>query len=474
MSSMKFPILILLLLLFNSKYVIAQNKQFLYGFQEIPQSLLENPGGEVNFNKHIGIPFASGIYTKMGTNNSLLSSLFANDGEAIEDKLRSLIFRLNSRDFISINEQLDIINIGYRLKNDKDYLSFGFYQEFDLISYYPKDLAILFYQGNRDSNGNIDLNQSHDISDTRFKSEIIGVFHAGISRKITEELTIGARAKIYSGATNIQSLHNKGSISTRLDQNNNYQHLLNDVDVTFHSSGFTENSKKDFVSDAIKNIFFGGNLGLGLDIGFTYHVKENMTVLGSVLDIGFITYSKDVVTYKIKGDIEINNIGLIDPPAVGTLDYWDVLRDNINSQIPKETLQSTYISFRPPKVNGALQYGFGRQIRKHRSTACPSTNDMSTTNYQNEIGVQIYSIFRFKQPQLATTLYYSRSVTDFFKAKITYTADSYSFSNIGIGFSTQMGKFNVYANADNLLSYNDLYNSKKIAFLFGMNLVFDK
>ncbi len=468
---MKFPFHIFFFIVFLITTISAQNKQFLYGFQEIPQSLLENPGGEVSFVKHIGIPFLSGAYINVGTSNNLISNLFANDGLNIEDKLQSILFRLNSRDFISINEQLDIINLGFKLKNDKDYLSFGFYQEFDLISYYPKGLAILFYQGNTDGNGNIDLNQSHDISDARFKSEIIGVFHLGISRKINQKLNIGIRAKIYSGAFNIQSLNNKGSISTRLDQNNNYQHLLNDVDVTFNSSGFTGTSKKDFVIDAAKNILFGGNLGLGLDVGFTYHLKDNMTLLGSVLDVGFITYSKNITTYKLKGNVEVNDIGLIDPPTNETLDYWDIIGDDIYPQIPIDTLQSTYVSFRSPKINAAFQYKFGNH---YRQAACSTSPHSSERAYKNEIGIQLYTIFRPKRPQLATTLYYRRSVTNFLKAKITYTADSHSFSNIGFGFSTQIGKFNMYANADNLLGYNDFYNSKKITFLFGMNLIFDE
>ncbi len=468
---MKLPFLIFFLLLFVSTGAITQNKQFLYGLEEVPQSLLENPGGEVNFSKHIGIPFLSGAFVNVGTSNSLISNLFANDGLDIEDKLRSILFRLNSRDFISINEQLDIINIGFKLKNDKDYLSFGFYQEFDLISYYPKDLAILFYQGNTDGNGNIDLNKSHNINDISFKSETIGVFHVGISRKINKKLSIGARAKIYSGAFNIQSLNNKGSISTRLDQNNNYQHLLNNVDVTFNSSGFIGTSRKAFAVDAVKNILFGGNLGLGFDVGFTYHLKDNMTLLGSLLDVGFITYSKDVVTYKINGDVEINDIGLIDPPTDETLDYWDVISDDIYPQIPIDTLQSTYVSFRSPKMNTALQYKFGKH---YRQAACSSSSYSQQRAYQNEVGVQLYTIFRPKQPQLAATLYYSRRIKDFLKAKITYTADSHSFSNIGLGFSTQIGKLNMYANADNLLSYDDFYNSKRISFLFGMNLIFDE
>lgn len=470
---MRCPISIFLILTFICAGVTSQNKQFLFGFHEIPQALVENPGSEVIFTKHFSIPLLSGVYVKGGTNNALISGLFADEGANINDELRSVIFRLNSRDFININQQLDIINIGFKLKNDKDYLSFGFYQEFDLLSYYPKDLAILFYQGNTDGNGNINLDNSTDISEINFKSEMIGVFHAGISRKINEKLNIGARAKLYSGAFNLQSLNNKGNFSTRLDQNNNFQHIFNDVNATFRSSGLSSIKGKTFIGNAIKNILIGGNLGLGFDVGFTYHLEENLTISGSVLDIGFISYSNDVETYKVKGDIEINGIGLIDPPVDDTLDYWENLSEDFNRQIPKDTIHKTYVSLRSPKINGSIQYGFGEPKRKRKTIACADLNNKQTIGYQNEVGIQLYSIFRPVKPQFATTLFYSRSVSDFLKAKITYTVDSYSLSNIGLGFSTHLGNFNLYATADNLLSYKNIYGSEKISILVGMNLIFD-
>ena len=462
-------------LFFFSASLIAQNKPFLYGFSEIPQALLVNPGSEVSFDKHIGIPFLSGVYATAGTSNKLISNLFSNNGVAINTKLRNIINRLSANDFISANEQLDIINIGVRLKNNKDYVSAGFYQEFDFISFHPKDIAVLFYQGNTDGNGTIDLSNKYNLNDIRFKGEVLGVFHIGISRRLNQKLTIGARAKLYSGIYNIQSVNNKGTISTRLDQNNEYQHVLNDIDVTLKSSGLSALSNGSIVGNAVKNVFIGGNLGVGLDAGFTYHLKENIIVTSSVLDLGFISYSNNVVTYKVKGDFEVNGLGLLDPPANETLNYWENLSDDFNTQIPKDTINKTYVSFRSPKMNGSLQYAFGKQTNRHRGAACPVFDDGSPiTRYQNEVGVQFYSIFRPKKPQVAASLYYSRRIANFLNAKVTYTADSYSLSNIGLGATIQVGTFNMYASIDNLLSLKDIYNSKKVAVLFGMNLIFDR
>jgi hypothetical protein len=52
--------------------------------------------------------------------------------------------------------------------------------------------------------------------------------------------------------------------------------------------------------------------------------------------------------------------------------------------------------------------------------------------------------------------------------KATYTVDSYSYTNIGLGLSTNIGKFNMYV-LDNLLEYRDI--SKPIVFLFNLDLI---
>ena len=467
---MKVVVLLFLWIIFNGLNVNAQNKQFLYGFQEIPQSLLENPGGEVSYNKHIGIPFLSGIYINAGTNNKLISNLFAN-GVDINDEYQRIIHELSSDDFLIINEQLDIINIGYKLKNGKDYINFGFYQELDLIAYHPKDLAVLYYQGNNDSNGNVNLNRNFNFNNVNYKGGVFGVFHVGISRKVNKKLNIGARVKLYSGAYNIQSINNRGTITTQQgNNNNNFQTTLNNVDVNFSRSGLTEITTGGFVETAIKNVLSLKNIGMGLDVGFTYRIREDITLSGSVLDLGFINYAKDIKGYKIKGSVEINGLDLLNPPTDKTQEYWENTIKDINSQILIDTINSSYVSFRSPKVYTSLFYKFERDYEKKGT--CGSVPNLNHREHISELGVQLYSIFRPIRPQFAGSLFYTRRFSNFLKGKVTYTIDSYSFYNIGLGFSTQLGKFNFYATADNLLGVADIYNSKKVSVSLGMNLIF--
>jgi hypothetical protein len=63
----------------------------------------------------------------------------------------------------------------------------------------------------------------------------------------------------------------------------------------------------------------------------------------------------------------------------------------------------------------------------------------------------------------------------FFKGldlKATYTLDSYSYKNIGLGMAINAGKFNMYVLADNLLEYRDLSKANSLSFQFGFNFIF--
>jgi hypothetical protein len=89
------------------------------------------------------------------------------------------------------------------------------------------------------------------------------------------------------------------------------------------------------------------------------------------------------------------------------------------------------------------------------------------------VGAQFYSIFRPKGPQMAGTLFYYRKIADFLAAKATYTIDSYSFSNVGLGLVTDIGKFNFYIAVDNLLHFGNLAKAKSVSLQLGFNIKFN-
>lgn len=447
----------------------GQNKQILYGFNEIPQSLLLNPGGELRGKLYVGVPMLSGIHTNIGSSGFTPYDLFAADNVNFNNKLRNLIFNTNSRDAITSNIQLDILSGGFEGKShfDKIFYSFGIYEEVDFFMRWPKDLAILAYDGNANYIG-----RPFDLSHLAVEVEMLTVYHFGISKKMNNKLTLGGRVKIYSEAFNINSTGNSGKFITATGTNNIYTHNV-DAELQLQSSGLPkigdDDTDEDYnpIKDITKSMFFGGNLGLGFDIGFTYHPTDRVTISGSILDVGFIRQSKQTQNYTFKGNYTFEGFEFIFPEVIdvdGQLNnYWDNLKDELDELYKEDS--NAYTTWRPIKFNGSYEYSFGSE----NPEVCDCLLDDDP--YMNKVGGHLFLVTRPRGPLMALTGFYSRRIANFLTTKVTYTIDKFSFTNIGLGVSFNYANFNFYALADNLLAYQNLADANSLSAQFGLNFM---
>ncbi|MFH4965039.1 DUF5723 family protein [Gaetbulibacter sp. M235] len=451
----------------------SQNKQILYGFSEIPQSLLINPGGKVTNDWCFGIPLLSHIHVNAGTSGVTVYDLFANDGLDFNLKLQKAIYSMQANDFFTLNEQLELFSGGFAIGssyNKNQYISFGMYQELDFIGYFPKDYAILAYEGNQSN-----INRVFDASDFSAKGELISVLHVGYNKKVNDNFTVGVRGKIYSGIMDFNSTKNRGSFVTVNGTNNFYDHIFN-LDLQVRTSGLLavtdDNASSDkVVSDIKKRLFLGGSLGLGFDVGFTYQINKQWMIDGSLQDVGFIRHSKDVENYSVKGNYVFEGVNPIFPETGSgqtAEEYWDEIENEFEDLFNVDTTNTKYTTWRPVKLNASLNYAFGK--RRDKECNCLPDED----GYQNAVGLQVFAINRPKQPQMALTAYFLRKIFKGLQAKATYTIDSYSFSNIGLGLSANVGNMNFYIMADNFLEYQNIYNAQSVSLQLGFNYIFKK
>lgn len=437
----------------------------------MPQNLLLNPGSKVPQKFHFGIPFLSQIHINGGASGVSVYDIFQESSTDINSRIRDKIFEMDAKDFFTINEQLHIIDFGWLAKNEI-YFSGGIYQELDFISYFPKDLAILAWEGNQQY-----LGYDFDLGEVSTTGELLTVFHFGANKKLNENLTVGVRGKIYSSALQFQSKNNTGTFTTRetTDGINIYEHELRDIDVSVQTSGYTSLRDADGSSEVISEIvgrsLFGGNLGIGIDLGATYDIGRNWTVSGSLLDLGAVFHTNAVENYESKGNYTVNGIELIFPPIEGgepTIPYFSNIEDEFEREVGIDTLNTSYTQLRPLKVNGAIKYRFGRRVGAGDDCDCYNMGGAIETN--QSVGVQVFSVFRPKGPQLAGTLFYYRRLWQFLSTKATYTIDPYSKSNVGLGLVADIGKFNFYIAANNLLRYGNIAKAKSVSLQLGFNI----
>ncbi len=477
----KLCLLFLFSLVFANSF--GQNQQILFDFDQLPQTLMLNPGAEVDYDKHFGVPFLSNIFFQVGaTNKNITYNNIIVNSDSSGDIFRNIYSQdLKRSDYFKINQKLEIFNMGYRLKNPKYYLSFGMYQELDGFANYSKELIELYYEGDdKDRNGIPEKDIVTNFNEPNIIGDLVGVFHIGLSKKINERLNIGGRFKILSGSLNINSKSNRGNYYLG-NLNMPYQHKFNALNLELNTSGLINSEGNNIIgglSDQVKGLFFmQGNLGLGLDLGATYHASEDIIVSVSLLDLDYINYGNKVTTYKVKGNFELDDDNFYNPPDKGQLGYWsNVLSpQHETGQIPIDTLQSSYNNYRSPKLNTSVKYQIFRESNENYNSIYRDARYVTPIKdvLVTEFGIQTYTAFRPNKFDWAITAFFSRELTKYLNTKITYTYDKFSAKNIGLGLSTHIRDFNFYATADNLLALQKLKDSNYQSFQFGMNFIFD-
>ena len=457
-----------LLFLFCLMLLNAQNKPVVYGFDNIPQGLLLNPGMETTYKAHIGVPFLSGLHASFNISGLTLSDLFTDDsfglvgGTDFNTKLRNVINGLDHHDYLSINSQIEILSGGYKINSDT-YLSAGFYNELDAFVEFPKDLALLAIDGNAPYVGN----KTFSAEDFNVKADVIGVLHFGVAKKLYERLTVGARFKIYSGALSVTSTRNRGLYATTSSIDDAiYEHEFYDVAIEGNTSGIynEDNEVKDITPGSVfGDTFLSKNFGLGLDFGFTYIINEQLEVTGSLLDLGFLTYTKDTRNFYLNGDYRFSGIEY--ERGVNS-NYYEEFGNELEESLVSNENNDFYAVSRPVKINGSLRYSFGK------SRFESNCHDIRQKDYyDNAVGGQLYSVFRPNGLRLAFTGFYERKFADFLNTKVTWTIDDFSATNFGLGISSRIWKFNVYGALNNIFGLGDLSETHTASAQLGINFL---
>ena len=456
--------LILLFILITTTFCYSQNKQILYNFTSIPQSLMTNPGSDFKYDWYIGVPLLSGISANIGSSGFSAYDLFANNVVDFNKKLRNVVFSTTRNDQLAINEQIEILNGGFKIAGEQNdtYVSFGVYQEFDALSYVPKDVAILALDGNKEYLGKV-----FNLGDLSAKAEMLSVFHIGFHKNSNDKFIFGVRGKIYSSIYNANSTNNSGYIYTIPSNTGVYEQKIYSQ-LQINTSGIAkyddEGDESDVVKDITKRAFLGGNLGLGFDAGFTYYPKKNVQITGSVIDVGFVRHTKEVESQSLRGVYEYKGV----VPKFNSGESIENAYQELKEAIPLDTLYANYTTWRPAKFNTSRQFSFDEE----RPEDCDCLNYNPETVYKSAVGAQLFVMTTPRTPFVAFTTYYRRKIFNALHIKATYTLDSYSHKNIGLGLSSNFGPVNFYALADNLLEYRDVTKANSLSFQLGFNVIF--
>ena len=449
----------------------GQNRPLLYNVDDLPQSLLQNPGARIDFIRHFGVPFFSQIHLSAGSTGVTAYDVFADNGTDVNQRVRNVMRDITAGDYFSVNEQLEVLSFGWKTGN-RGYFSAGIYQELDVFAYFPKDPAVLAFEGNADYIG-----QDFNFSDVNFMGEVLTVYHAGFNYKVDAKLTVGGRFKLYSGIFNAESTSNSGLFRTLETPGgpNFYLHEVRNLGVRVNTSGYASLKDQEgmtvdkAVSELLSRSFFGQNIGLGVDLGFNYRVTDQFSVNASIQDLGLMFHQKDVENYNYFGSFQTNGLEPLFPELddnESTIPYWEVFEERVDLNLQDETTNSEYTTWRPLKYNASFQFGTGKSI-------LPCDYLISKKpRFMNLFGMIVSGVNRSKGPTYGVTAYWDRKVTDNLRFRLAYAVDEFSLTKLGLMVSSRFKNFNIYLAANDIIGYTNLAKANSASLQLGMQFIF--
>ena len=313
-------------------------------------------------------------------------------------------------------------------------------------------------------------NSNYDISGQRLNINAYTEVGLGLSRQINSRLTVGARVKALLGIGNMELKLNKIAMSANLptDQQinqwssesywsgssaeivakaqelkakfDNYHANLTvgaELKSSFKGLELKEEEGKDYVTDFD---FDSGKLGIagygfGIDLGASYKILDNLTVSASVLDLGFISWSKSSTKIAsanpdpidIKGSTYAN---MVDPNNPNTV------MNAVNQ------LQNDAQGYMDRVTNGdVLDYDMLQlevsDAKESRKSRLASTLVLGAEYgfFNNKLAVGVLSTTRFVQPDALTELTLSANYRpkSWFNVALSYSAIQSAGKSFGLG-----------------------------------------
>lgn len=419
---------ILILLMFFAIQLQSQTSLNQYFMDFNPNSISVNPGLNPDFKHYIGIPALSNINVGVSNSGFAFTNLFDDNGFTFDEFLNSL----NDKNNLNIGFSQDILSFGFTV-DSVNYFSFSSGLKSSLDFGYSSSLFEFIILGQGDAKF---LGKTVSLDGNSINLSAYAETALGYNRVINDKLTVGGRFKILNGVVNLNG--NTDGVSIYTDAEDFDVTIVSDFEI--NSSGIS-GGQIDPVA----------NLGFGVDLGGSYKISDKLEVSASVLDLGYINWSNDTrkyyndnatFTYEGVPYEEFND---------SSRNYFEDLSDSIAGIFElKEDSNYTYRTTLPTRfiVGGKYQI-----------------NNLFTVD-------GLYS-GRFTKQKMFSTVVIGGSVKlrRILQARLSYSIINNTYSNFGAGFSINLGAFQIFMLADNLLGFSQIDYAKTLNASVGMNVV---
>ncbi|WP_300697589.1 DUF5723 family protein [uncultured Bacteroides sp.] len=232
----------------------------------------------------VNLPGIGGTSTELSTNSVGMHDLFevfaSDDDYYNSDKFYNSLKNMNEA---NIHASTNILSMG--AYKGKGFWTFNIGTRVDAEGNIPKSMFDYLRAGDPNY-----WDTNFDIRDEKLRVNAYIEIGGGYSRAINERLTVGGRAKLLLGAGNIGLTINNLSLSKN-NMGNGFQ-IISDAYLESSVKGVELEETGEYVTDLEYNKFGVSGYGAGFDLGANYKLTDKLTLSASLLDLGFIAWSK--------------------------------------------------------------------------------------------------------------------------------------------------------------------------------------
>lgn len=445
--------------------VLAQESTTLQFLKGLSQSELMNPALHNDSSKVvIGLPGLSGMYFDINSSfpaNSLINKGTGQLADSLVLDIDKFHNSLSTTNSIQQNLSIPLFYLGIRIK--KSFFSLGISEKEVAQFAFAKSLVTFIKDGNAPYMG-----ENFDLGDLDLDAFHYREFAFGYSNELIQnKLTIGGKAKLLYGKFALQTGRMNLKVETAAD--GSYLNLSSDmqinlsapVTIEYDVDGYFTGINGDNV-DPKDYMLQNGNMGMAFDLGAVYKLTPKITLSGSIIDIGKISFKEDInslnhlSTYKWDG---IDFSKSIDEAQADYVDPSDLVEDEMKK------IENT---FKPKKSE------FGSEVF---DVSIPMKIYLGGT-YEVSKNINVGILDRmYKYGNVSkNTLTFSANtlIGNFFSLTGSYSIIGDAATNLGLGMAIRMGYMQFYMVGDNVLAIADPSKVEFANLRFGLNFLFGR
>lgn len=284
--------------------------------------------------------------------------------------------------------------------------------------------------------GNGAEGKTYDISDVNLYSEAYLEAGVGYSLPIDEKLTVGAKFKALIGVGSMQAdIDHMRAVMGETNWNITASGTMNASMRGLKPSYDTDENANKYISDFEFDSPGVSGFGVGIDLGATYRLTENITLSAAVLDLGFISWGKGSTTNGVMdGTFNFDGFDL----AIG---------DNAANQAPGMADQ-----FEEKKNEFEDLFHFLPADASGHTTRLRSTLNLGGEYrlLDQKLGLGLLSSTRFYSPKAYTELTVSGNYrpVKWFEAALSYSFIHSKFKTYGIALNFSPSWLNFFVGSD--------------------------